>query len=539
MGNDPDNDFNLMILLILAVISLGAYEKLPDILIFLNKSEVKIFALSVIALLLFFVSYKILASFEKWNLSKNIRNQLYKRSKESSFCGYEQGSRKPVFVTHSQRTMHTQVIGTTNAGKTESVILPWAIQDIQKGHGLIIIDGKSDRGLLNKLWAYTCEYGREKDFSLFSLGHIEESSQYNPLLGNTPEEVTERVFSSFEFDNSYYKNIQYEVFANLIRIFFAAKEPLTFKKLNSALTDKIYLLNLNKKHTDEELNKWVTDFLALTPTDREQRVSGLKASVSHFSQGRTSDLFNTTEPNIDIDEALQNNKIIYFQLPVLLSPFLGRATGKMILQNIQSAVANRHRGKDRKPKFYSLFLDDFTEYLYPGFVSILNKSRSANIGVVFAHQALGDIQSLGESVANSILTNSNLKIFMRGNDPDSAEYFSKLIGTQKAFKFTERRKKTLFQEKYTGDQSSREVDEFIVHPNKFKKELGTGEAIMVAPVFSGSQTVELKFNMFPDKKTVPIPIKEKNHPPKETLFLKSTNKNSNDDDPIGIIPEVI
>ena len=501
MGNDPDNDFNLMILLVLVMASFFIYEKLPDLLALLNKGEVKAAIISVITVSIFLISYKALTTIEKWKQRQKVKNQLYKQTVDSSFCGFEKGSKKPIFVTHSQRTMHTQVIGTTNAGKTESVILPWAIQDIQKGHGLIIIDGKSDRGLLNKLWAYTCEYGREKDFSLFSLGHVEESSQYNPLLGDSPEEVIERVFSAFEFENSYYKNIQYEVFSSLIRLFFASKETLTFKRLNSALTDINYLRNLNQKHNDEELKKWVTGFLALTPTDREQRVSGLKASVSHFSQGKTSELFNTTNPPIDIDEALKNNKIIYFQLPVLLSPFLGRATGKMILQNIQSAVANRHRGMDRKPKFYSLFLDDFTEYLYPGFVSILNKSRSANIGVVFAHQALGDIQCLGESVANSILTNSNLKIFMRGNDPESAEYFSKLIGTQKAFKLTERRKKTFFQEKYTGDQSSREVDEFIVHPNKFKKELGTGEAIMVAPVFSGSQTVELAFKMFPDKQT--------------------------------------
>lgn len=34
---------------------------------------------------------------------------------------------KDVFVNLSFRRMHTQVVGTTNAGKTESVILPWII----------------------------------------------------------------------------------------------------------------------------------------------------------------------------------------------------------------------------------------------------------------------------------------------------------------------------------------------------------------------------------------------------------------------------
>ncbi|MBY0385865.1 TraM recognition domain-containing protein, partial [bacterium] len=391
-------------------------------------------------------------------------------------------------------------------------------------NGLIIIDGKSDRGLLEKLWSYTCKYNRQSDFRLFSLGTLPESSQYNPLIGS-PDEVIERVFSAFEFDNSYYKNIQFEVFSNLIRLFFDCKIELTFKRLYQSMTDKNFLRSLASRCEDDGLKMWAQDFLGLSPAEREQRISGLKASISHFAAGNTSVLFDSTQPTIDIDKALKENKIIYFQLPVLLSPFLGRATGKMILQNIQCAVANRHRSDNRKPKFFSIFLDDFTEYLYPGFVSILNKSRSANIGVVFAHQALGDIKALGDSIANSILTNSNLKIFMRGNDPDSAEYFSKVIGTKKTIKLTERRTQTLFQDKNTGDKSAREVDEFIVHPNVFKNELGTGEAIMIIPLSTGAKAASIKFKMFPNIKTDKQIIGQKNYPPKiETDTSAETKK---------------
>jgi len=176
----------------------------------------------------------------------------------------------------------------------------------------------------------------------------------------------------------------------------------------------------------------------------------------------------------------------------------------MILQCIQSAVANRHRGKERNHAFYSVFLDDFSEYLYPGFVSILNKSRSANVGIVFAHQALGDIKTLGDAIANSILTNANLKIFMRGNDPESAEYFSSVIGTRKNVKYTEKTKKGLWSREDTGDASAREVDEFIVHPNRFKSELGVGEAVMVIPHEAGSRTISIKFRKFDDLEPRPL-----------------------------------
>jgi type IV secretory pathway TraG/TraD family ATPase VirD4 len=143
-------------------------------------------------------------------------------------------------------------------------------------------------------------------------------------------------------------------------------------------------------------------------------------------------------------------------------------------------------------------LDDFSEYLYPGFVSILNKLRSANVGVVFAHQALGDIKTMGDAIANSILTNANLKVFIRGNNPDSAEYFSKAIGTVKAMKYTERPKHSLWNNEATGDASAREVDEVIIHPNRFKRELRVGEAVMIVPHESGNRAVNLKFRKYED-----------------------------------------
>ncbi len=429
----------------------------------------------------------------------------------SVFCGVTD-KRKPVHIKPKQRAMHTQVIGTTNAGKTESVILPWAIQDIEKGRGLVLIDGKADRSLLDKLWAYAVKHKREKDFRLFSLSHIEESHQFNPLVGGTPEEVSERVFNSFEFENAYYRSVQFEIFSQVLRIFAAANEIPTFLKIHQAITEPNKLVALSRETGDDSLKQWAAYYRDLPPSERTQRISGLTAALSHFAFGKTASLFNTEAPTITLDETLGKNLIVYFQLPVLLSPFLGKASGKMILQCLQSAVANRHRGTNRQHKFFSVFLDDFSEYLYPGFVSVLNKSRSANVGVVFAHQALGDIKTMGDAIANSILTNANLKVFMRGNDPESAEYFAKVIGTMKGQKFTERTKRSLWNNQTTGDGSIREVEEFIIHPNKFKSELGVGEAVMVIPHEAGSTAINIKFQKFDDLEAKELELIHKEAP---------------------------
>lgn len=428
---------------------------------------------------------------------------------DSVFCGTTD-NKEEIWVKPSQRAMHTQVIGTTNAGKTESVILPWAIQDIHAGKGLLLIDGKADNSLIDKLWSYTVLKGRQKDFKLFSLSRREQSFQFNPLLGGTAEEITERVFNAFEFENPYYRSLQYEVMNQVMRIFEATETIPTFQRLHQAISQPKVLEELASKVKDDTLRQWVMFYLSFSPSDREERTSGLLTAIGHFAFGSNAVLFNPEDGAITIDEALRSNQIVYFQLPVLLSPFLGKATGRLVLQSLQAAVANRHRmAKGEEKKFFSVFLDDFSEYLYEGFVTILNKSRSANVGIVFAHQALGDITVLGDPVANSILTNANMKVFMRGNDPDSAEYFSKVIGTLSSTKYTERQKKGFLGIDKSGDVSAREVEEFDVHPNEFKKNLGVGEAIMLVPHPRGVKKIKIKFNKLDDLEPEEIPIVQK------------------------------
>ncbi len=467
----------------------------PAMVIWLKPIEHRL----AVGLLAFFTLCLLISNvIERWRVHSTKKaddNAILGESGNAIYCGKTTTGIK-VHIKPKQRTMHTQVVGTTNAGKTESVILPWAIQDIQQKRGLILIDGKADRSLLDKLYAYVVKAGREADFKLFSISNSDESFQFNPLIGGTPEEIAERVFNSFEFDNPYYRSVQFEIFGQILRAFKAAGLIPTFRRLHDAITDPDRLMSLlSGKNAD--LESWLDDFTKMDKNERSKRTSGLTAALSHFAFGKLAALYNTETPGIDLDTALNQGQIVYFQLPVLLAPFLGKATGKLALQALQSAVAGRHRAcTEKEPQFFSIFLDDFTEYLYPGFVSVLNKTRSANIGVVFAHQALGDIKTLGEPIANSILTNSNLKIFMRGSDPESAEYFSRVIGTKGAMKFTERAKRGVVGRDFTGDVSAREVEEFIVHPNKFKSSLGVGEAIVVVPHANGSKCIQMKFQMF-------------------------------------------
>lgn len=504
-----DSDMTIFFFAFTCVGLFWLYKQIPKILYFIFSHKYLFGAIFSLSITLIYVFAK--RKFIQIRENNKEEKILETKTDDSFYIGISENG-KPIYLPESARIRHTQVVGTTSAGKTESVIIPWAVRDIEKNRGFIIIDGKSDRSLLDKLYAYCALHKRTKDFRLFSLVNINESHTYNPLTDGEPEEVAERVFASFTIENEYYRSVQFEIFKQTLMIFNKAKEIPTFIKLTQSISSPEILLTLAEKGKDQLLINWALRFKGLAKDTLDERTSGLLNQLGFFTSGKTAKLFNTEHPSINIEKAMKEGLIIYFQLPAMKTPTLGKATGKMLLQNIQSAVSSRHNSKNKDFLLFSIFLDDFTEYITPSFVTLLNKSRSANVGVVFAHQALGDLAVLGEAIKNTIITNANLKIFMRANENESSEYYAKSYGTKAGTKITERQTKTNLGTEKTGEGSVRDVEEFIFHPNIFKRELGIGEAVMIVPMNKGTHAVRLKLEKLDDLDAIVIPPVEKSEP---------------------------
>jgi type IV secretory pathway TraG/TraD family ATPase VirD4 len=447
-----------------------------------------------------------LGKFNKWLEPKRLEAFVFgKKTGESSVLMGKSSEDQSVYFSLDHRLLHTHVVGGTGSGKTESTITQMAVDDIKNGRGLIIIDGKSDRALLNKLFAYADRFGRNEDFKILSLADTSISQTFNPFSGGSVIETTERIFSALNFENEYYKSIQYDALMHALLILEAAKVLPTPKKVIEILRSEGQMNFLAALGRDQSLIEWSQQFQKLSSSERESRTSGLITQLQSFNIGEMGPIFNADFSDIVIEEAMAKNEIIYCQLPAMKIPSLGKATGKLILQSLQSAISSRHLGKTESKNFFSIYLDDFTEYLTPSFVTLLNKSRSANVGVVFAHQALGDLDILGEGLKNSVLTNSNLKIFMRTNEPESSEYFASVVGTVNAKKTTERQVAGTFGSHRTGDGSVREAEEFKYHPNLFKQKLGVGEAVVILPHLQGALPLKMKFNRLIDLGVPKIP----------------------------------
>ena len=80
----------------------------------------------------------------KRNIFQEIPVKLREPSEDSILLGKESDLTVPIYFPASIRSRHVHILGSTGAGKTESVILNFLKQDIAAGRGAIILDAKGD-----------------------------------------------------------------------------------------------------------------------------------------------------------------------------------------------------------------------------------------------------------------------------------------------------------------------------------------------------------------------------------------------------------
>ncbi len=388
-----------------------------------------------------------------------------------------------IAIPNDARCGHVQVVGATGRGKTESIIVPWLLQDTIQGRTSILIDGKGDREILNRVKvAYERTDIPLEGLVWLDLGNIEDSFVTNPLLYGSPQQIVDRLFSSFTFENEYFKSVSQEAALLVVRVLRAAGMAVTFQRIFELLQDDGKFTELLGKLSLGERQGVVkgAERMLLTPKrERMEKFSGLLAQLSPFAEGELMGLVNAEgmEENFfsltdvlvpSLNSATRTRQTILIMIPQLLYQEMAASLGKILLQEVAWAVGSREANGYRE--FTSLFLDEFGSFVYPGFIGLLNKARSARVAIHLSHQSLGDIESVSREFATALHTNTNVKCILGVNDPGTADFFAKHFGTRKAEKKTERAElRGHFGDlERTGQLSVRDVEEYKIDPNNLR-----------------------------------------------------------------------
>jgi hypothetical protein len=411
---------------------------------------------------------------------------------------------KPVYLSERQRTTHRHVLGKTGSGKTESVLWPQVLQDVLDGKGCVVVSGKGSDEEVATMKGIAQVAGREADLRVFALPAWNQpalpSHTYNMVWveprtpegeGGDPAAVAERVFSVLPLgDNRYYNTQAQIMFTNLCRLLHGMVDargfgqPFTMRDLAVCLKGvgnknpawRGALDHCLARSRDQEAAREVVSQIDRLGHEIHKALSGLVGAVDKFQ----APLVNAYAPDIVMRDVLEQNLIVYVQLPSNLFKIQAPSLGKVFLMDVQQEGSLRQVFRaTRNQRPFSVVVDEFGRFADLSFVDSLNQLRDANLQFTVAHQSLADLELVSREFANSVWDNTRIKDVLNQDNPALCEMVAKSIGThQEVVKTVRVEAGPLFTSLATREASTRLVESYKLHPNRIKNLARCGQGFL-------------------------------------------------------------
>jgi type IV secretory pathway TraG/TraD family ATPase VirD4 len=144
-------------------------------------------------------------------------------------------------------------------------------------------------------------------------------------------------------------------------------------------------------------------------------------------------IIGQTKSAFSISEVMDTNKILLIGLSKgILGDLNSNLLGLILVSKIQAAaMARQNMAKESRQDFF-LYIDEFQNYITDSIESILSEARKYRLGLIIAHQYLGQLQK-SDALTKS---NVNLKDAIFGNvgsimsykiGPEDAEFMTNRI----------------------------------------------------------------------------------------------------------------
>lgn len=340
---------------------------------------------------------------------------------------------------------HFWCFGTTRVGKTR-LIEGIIEQSINKGYSVVIIDPKGDVELFSKITQVAFEAGRKEDLMLLSPIFPQYSIELNPLeYYYMPEELVGHLVSGIEVGREpFFYNVAYETSLMIVQAFMLITkktygERFNFNDVKNVVShhDLITLQMQIESLGDPNALKLAEDLKKIVDSgvDYYNKVSSsLRVSLMELTQGNTGKVIGHARGN-PVIERLESKKgvILVAQVGSMLTRKAAYTAGKVLLSMLQSYVGRKFSSGRKVSPPLQIHMDEAQNVLYKGIDDFFAKAGGANVHLFGYCQSINQIYAALNDVysGNTILDNSNIKLFLKAPDPNTAEYGCQHFGVGK------------------------------------------------------------------------------------------------------------
>lgn len=319
----------------------------------------------------------------------------------------------------------------------------------------------------------------ERPFLGFNCGNY---LPYDPLANGGYTELKDKIISlKDEWSSDHYRSIAEDYLQTTLEVLLQSQKPFDLKMVAECLNYDALVI-LVRENQDENLMKRVSNLVNYDRND----ITGLQAHLNILINSEVGKYFEKNARTFTLSHAIRQNAVVYFALPALRFPSFSKVLGKLVINDLKGAIDRNHRGS----RLFTVF-DEFSVFAGEQVLNLVNMGRGKGVHAIFGTQGLGDLDRVDVTFKNQVMNCVNTLICHRLNDQESAKTVANWTGTQNAFTVTAQLNT---KGNDAGLGSVRYNKEFIVHPDRIKQELQTGEAFYISKVGRfGWDKIKIKF----------------------------------------------
>ncbi len=392
-------------------------------------------------------------AYKQWNknyfeLEKIEEKHLHsnKKATKDNSIGYSANQRRELNLSEIDFSKHSFIVGAAGFGKTNLISI---LQEnsLQNERPIIFIDPKGDLEALETFRALCKKYNRT--CHIFS-EHYKHSIKLNPLREGSINQVTDRIISSLEWSEQFYKNVAMDALSQALRKLQEAKRPFSLTNICSILDE-----SFNTKET-----------------------LGLRVQLNNIRNSDFGKVLEEDETTKTFMKIRDEKSCLYIGLSTQGYGETAYALGKMFLGELLYAsyfkLINESNSHKSMKEPIAVFFDEFGAIVTPRFIELENKCRGAGIQLFMAVQSASDIDRIDENLTQQILENSSNLFILKQRMDYGATMFANAIGTKVTKKYTTKEENG----SNTGMSSVREANELLVHPDIIKN-LRVGQCVLL------------------------------------------------------------
>ena len=300
------------------------------------------------------------------------------------------------------RTRHTYVIGKSGSGKS-ALLSYMSRQDIARAEGLCIVDPHGD--LIEDALAHTPKE-RAKDVIVFDPSDGERPMGLNLLEAKTPEEKDRASLDAMEIFIKLFGN---EIFGPRIQHYFR----------NGCLTlmddeeEGATLIDVPRMFVDEEFQRykvskcknavvrsfWENEIAKTGQREKEEMIPYFSAKFGPFVTNSTMrNIIGQPKSAFNIREIMDTGKVLLVNLSKgKIGDVNAQLLGLIFVNKVNMAALSRADVPQKERRRFYLYVDEFQNFITDAFATILSEARKYELGLIMAHQYIGQLVGKTES----------------------------------------------------------------------------------------------------------------------------------------------